>query len=321
MKTSPAESRKRILLTGATGSIGHAITRELIERTDHELILLVRDPDRVRSDPQARPGIRIVKGNLQRIEGFENNLDGVEVAILAAAVWGGPETHPINVDATLELIERLGRSGCKRILYFSTASILDREHRLLEDANRFGTDYIRSKFQCLRRIEEGRWAERVTSIFPTLVLANEPEGPVSHFSNLLATGSRYMWLIRFFRAEGSFHFIHARDVASVVRHLVDHPEAAGGRRRLVLGNPAIHLNEAVEQCCRRLGKRIYFRIPLFFTLARFFVWMFRIQLTPWDRYCMGLHHFTYRDPVSPAVFDLPVHRLHLAGELGIDDGE
>lgn len=39
---------KRIFITGASGCIGHYITEALIQQTDHELFLLVRNPQKLR---------------------------------------------------------------------------------------------------------------------------------------------------------------------------------------------------------------------------------------------------------------------------------
>ena len=50
---------KRILVTGASGCIGHYITEALIKQTDHQLYLLVRNPDKLKLNTQSRPEITV----------------------------------------------------------------------------------------------------------------------------------------------------------------------------------------------------------------------------------------------------------------------
>jgi nucleoside-diphosphate-sugar epimerase len=55
---------KRIFITGASGCIGHYMTEALIQNTNHELYLLVRNPDKLKFDYQARPGIHLLVGDM-----------------------------------------------------------------------------------------------------------------------------------------------------------------------------------------------------------------------------------------------------------------
>ncbi|MFN6198841.1 MAG: NAD-dependent epimerase/dehydratase family protein, partial [Dolichospermum sp.] len=47
-------TKKRILVTGASGCIGHYITEALIQNTNYELYLLVRNPDKLQIDTTVR---------------------------------------------------------------------------------------------------------------------------------------------------------------------------------------------------------------------------------------------------------------------------
>ncbi|MGB3558972.1 MAG: SDR family oxidoreductase, partial [Geitlerinemataceae cyanobacterium] len=46
---------KRIFITGASGCIGQYITETLIQNTQHELYLLVRNPDKLKIKLDVRP--------------------------------------------------------------------------------------------------------------------------------------------------------------------------------------------------------------------------------------------------------------------------
>lgn len=278
---------KRIFLTGASGCIGHYISEALIQETDHELFLLVRNPDKLGFDVQARPGITVLQSDLRNIEQFGALLKTMDVAILAATAWGGTrEAFDVNVVKTIRLMNLLDPEVCEQVIYFSTASILDRDNQLLKEAGQLGTEYIRSKYDCLTRLGKLAIAPKITTVFPTLVIGGETNKPYSHLSSGLRGVVKYVDLIRWFKGDGSFHFIHARDIATVIRYLVEHPPTPEVRLesesefsdRLILGNQRLTVNEAVEEVCAYLNKKIYFRIPLSLWLANFFIVLFRIQM-------------------------------------------
>ncbi len=295
--------KKRIFITGASGCIGHYLTEALIQETDHELFLLVRNPEKLRVDLEARPGISIVQADMRQIDKYGDLLKTMDMAILVATAWGGAqEVFDVNVLKTLRLLELLDPEVCEQVIYFSTASILDRNNELLKESGQMGTEYIRSKFDCLRRFTRLPIASRITTLYPTLVFGGDEQKPYSHVAAGMPEILKHINLIRFFKAEGSFHFIHARDIAKVVVHLVDNPPEPAGP--FVLGNPAVTVNRAIEEICATLNKNIIFRIPLTGFLVDLFIKIFRVQMSSWDRFCLTYRHFTYKDPVSPATFGM-----------------
>ncbi|QIZ69411.1 NAD-dependent epimerase/dehydratase family protein [Oxynema aestuarii] len=294
---------KRILVTGASGCIGHYVVETLIQETDYELFLLVRDPEKLRVDLEARSGIEIIKADMRDIDRYKDLLATIDIAILAATAWGGSqEVFDVNVLKTLRLIELLDPEVCEQVIYFSTASILDRNNELLREAGQLGTDYIRSKFDCIRRFSRLPLASRITTLYPTLVFGGDEQKPLSHLTAGVPQVLKWINLIRFFKAEGSFHFIHARDIAKIVLHLVENPPEPS--RPFVLGNAAMTVDQAVEEICAAVNKSIVFRIPLTPLLADIFITLFRIQMSSWDEYCLKQRHFTYTDPVTPATFGM-----------------
>ncbi|HEY9829740.1 MAG TPA: NAD(P)-dependent oxidoreductase [Stenomitos sp.] len=317
---------KRILLTGASGCIGHYIAEALIQETEHELYLLVRNPDKLGFDYEARPGVTILQSDLRQIERFADLLKTMNMAILAATAWGGQqETFDINVVKTMRLMELLDPSVCEQVIYFSTASVLDRNNQILRESGQLGTEYIRSKYQCLVQLPKLAIAPKITTVFPTLVLGGDSNKPYSHISSGIKDVVKWVDLIRWFKADASFHFIHGRDIAQVVRYLVDHPPEPDwfgepdmqSTRRLVLGNAPLTVNQAVEEVCAYLGKKIYFRIPLSPWLADILIVLFRIQMAAWDRFSMSYRHFTYQNPINPARLGLEPYCQTLTDVLRI----
>jgi nucleoside-diphosphate-sugar epimerase len=284
----------RILVTGASGCVGHYVSETLIQNTDHELFLFVRTPAKLQVDITARPGIHVIQSDM--------------------AGWGGQEAFDINYTKTHILLDLLDPQVCQQVIYFSTESVLDRENKLLPEAGKIGTDYIMSKHQCLAKLTQARnaadgannIAKKVTAVFPTLVFGGDDKKPYSFLSADLPNVAKYAGLLQWFSADGSFHFIHGKDIAEVVRHLIAHPEIADKfDRRLVLGNKLVIADAGIREICAYFGKKSPFQIPLSISLANFFIKLFKIQMAEWDRFCLDYRHFSHANPVSPATFGLP----------------
>ncbi|MGB5715438.1 MAG: NAD(P)-dependent oxidoreductase [Waterburya sp.] len=307
---------KRIFITGASGCIGHYMTEALIQNTNHELYLLVRNPDKLQFDYQTRPGIHILVGDMSRIEEYSDLLlKDINVAILAATAWGGRgETYDINVVKTLALINLLNPKICERVIYFSTASILDRNNQLLLPASQFGQDYIRTKYQCFSQLGKQAIADKIIAVFPTLVFGGDKNKPYSHLSAGITDVTKWISLIRWFSLDGSFHFIHGQDIAGIISYLVENPDySPEGEKEdgtvdcLVLGNPAISVDRAIVEITNYFNKKVYLRIPLYIWLTNIFIKIFRIQMDPWSRFSLDYRHFIYNNPVTPASFGMRNH--------------
>ncbi|ALF53466.1 epimerase [Nostoc piscinale CENA21] len=310
-------SQKRILVTGASGCIGHYISETLIQNTNHELFLLVRNPNKLQVNTQFRPGVTVLQGDMQDIKHFADLLSTIDVAVLTATAWGGENTYDINVNKTLELLILLDPERCQQVIYFSTASVLDNKNQPLKEAGEIGTDYIGSKYQCLHEKEKLVIAPKITTVFPTLVLGGDANKPYSHLTSGIQEVTKYINLIRFLQADGSFHFIHGQDIATVVEYLIENPPQTQEQRKLVLGQTGLYVNQAIEEVCDYLGKKIYFRIPLSISLANLIIAVFRIQMAAWDRFCMNYRHFTYKNAVNPASFGLPNYCATMSDVLKI----
>ena len=296
----------RIFITGASGCIGHYLVETLIENTDHDLFLMMRNPAKLKVPVDSRAGIKVLQGDMRDVAQFADLLETMDAAILAATSWGDPqESYEINVEKTLELMSLLDPERCQQVIYFSTASILHRDNTPLAAAGEIGTDYVRTKYICHEKLKDLAIAPRITTVFPTLVFGGSKNKPYSHISGGLKDVAKYIGIIRFLSADGSLHYIHAKDIAEVVRHLTDNPPGPHDSREIVIGNPAKTADEVVEEISTYLGKRIYFRIPLSFALAKAIIKIFNIRMADWDRFCMDYRHFTYQNAVTPSSFGLP----------------
>ncbi|MEM7795834.1 MAG: NAD(P)-dependent oxidoreductase [Cyanobacteria bacterium P01_C01_bin.118] len=299
---------QRIFITGASGCIGHYVIESLLKHTHHELFLLLRNPAKLQLNIDHQPRVHILEGDIRDIHQFANLLGTMDSAILIATSWGGaPEIYDINVTANLQLMDLLDPDRVQQVLYFSTASILDRQNQPLEVAGQVTFDYIRSKYQCHQKLPDLAIFPKITTLFPTLVFGGDTNKPYSHISSGLSEVTKWIDLIRFFSADGTLHFIHAQDIGTVVTHLVDHPPQPGNSRELVLGNSALAVDEAVSAVSHYFGRSIYFRIPLSQRLIDFFIKLFNVRMEDWDRFCLKYRHFTYQNPLTPASFGMDTY--------------
>ena len=296
---------KRIFITGASGCIGHYLVETLLTDTAHELFLLVRNPAKLLFNWEDDPRIQVIQDDIRHIDTYADLLATMDTAILAATSWGGaPEIYDINVTGNHRLMTLLEGDRCQQIIYFSTASILNNHNLPLREADEIGTDYIRSKYQCYMQLPKLAIYPKVTTVFPTLVFGGDKDKPYSHISAGMKDVTRWMGLIRFLKADGSFHFAHGKDIALVVTHLVDHPPAPNEPRQVIIGNPALTIDRTVEEVCTYLGLRIFFRIPLSLWLADRIIDWFNIRMADWDRFCLKYRHFVYNQPVYPEKLGL-----------------
>ena len=180
-----------ILITGASGCVGQYIANWLIENSTSELFLWVRDPKKITSINLENPRIKILVGDLRESNKFKKEISEVNRVIHTATAWGDPKrAQEVNIDAVKNLLNLLNPSNIKQIIYFSTASVLDRNLNLLPEAFTYGTEYIQTKAQCLRELESHQLATKIIAVFPTLVFGGRLDGKSKFPTSYLTEGLR-----------------------------------------------------------------------------------------------------------------------------------
>jgi nucleoside-diphosphate-sugar epimerase len=301
---------QRILITGASGCVGQHIAELLLRESNAELLLLLRDPTKLTAVPADHPRITLLVGDLRDLTTHAGAIASATRIVHTATAWGDPErAMAVNVLAVKQLLAFTSPEWLEQVLYFSTASVLDRQLRLLPEAASEGTEYIQTKALCLQQLEKHPLADRIVALFPTLVFGGRVDGsgpfPTSYLTAGLVEASRWRWLAKWLRVDASFHFIHAADIARVCLHLLStpqgpNPEAGQGRvRRLVLGQPAVSVNRTVRQLVHWCGgwmppAGVAITPWLVETLIR----LLRLEVTAWDRFSIRQRHFVH-EPVSP----------------------
>jgi nucleoside-diphosphate-sugar epimerase len=152
-----------ILVTGATGLIGNAIVRLLVERGEPSRAL-VRDPDRAR---QVLPApAQLVRGDVNEPASLAPALRGVRLAFHAAGLpeqWARDETvfDRVNRQGTANVLQAAVDAGVERVVYTSSMDVFrkDAEGTLREtqvDVAPKPTAYERSKQEAEREADRAR---------------------------------------------------------------------------------------------------------------------------------------------------------------------
>jgi len=108
-----------LLLTGATGQVGSALLRRLVD-DGIDVRCLVRDPRRLGS---MRVRVQIALGDLTDPPSFRNALRGVDTVVhLAATIRDQPNgsIEELNGIAAWRIVRAAQRAGAQRFVFFST---------------------------------------------------------------------------------------------------------------------------------------------------------------------------------------------------------
>jgi dihydroflavonol-4-reductase len=124
------EPGDRVLVTGASGFIGSAVTRQLLAR-EQEVIALV-EPG---ADTTNLEGLDVkqVVGDLRSREDVQSAVNGCRAVFHVAALyrfWArDPEAfYSVNVEGTRNMLGAADEAGVERLVYTSTVGTLGLEH-------------------------------------------------------------------------------------------------------------------------------------------------------------------------------------------------
>ena len=298
----------RVFITGGSGCVGHYLVHHFLADPTAELVLLLRTPSKLNLPAGAEDRVTILKGDLTEGADLLKGQAPFDLGILAATAWGGPRTFEVTVDANLAITDRLIELGCPRIIYFATASVLARNATLLDEARDHGTNYIRAKHKLVEEIEKRGDRAHIVGFFPTVIFGGGEapvDAPRSHLVRMLFENRRWLPVLRRISANGRLHLIHPADIATLASHF----GAAGGSgktERVILGNEPTSVDDLIRAVAEAMGRahRPLIRITerRIETAAK----VFRIKMTPWDRY--NAHHAdqSYPMAVMPGDFGLPI---------------
>ena len=115
----------KVLVTGATGFVGSALVRRLLE-AGHDVRAFVRTPSKLEAlGLEVRD---VVQGDITDAAALERAMPGVEVVFAIAGTFREPNLtddayRAINVEAVRHIVEAAARHGVRRVVHCSTVGI------------------------------------------------------------------------------------------------------------------------------------------------------------------------------------------------------
>ena len=239
---------------------------------------------------------------MQAIEDLEPVLKHMDAIIHIATSWGSPETtEKVNVQKTKAMFSATDPDKCKQILYFSTASILGENNRPFPEAGTLASPYIRSKHKAFHELRTHPCADRIQTLFPTVVIGGDGENfPLSHISQGICNDSQKLKWLRWIYVRNAFHAMHAKDIATMTVQCLDgHIKD----KEIVLGQPSQTFQDAIEILCDSFGMKRWGSVELkplrILALAK----ALRIKVGPWENYLFTKATFKF-DTLCPEAIGL-----------------
>ena len=301
---------KTLLITGANGCVGQYLVDWFLTNTKLKLFLMVRNPNKLQSSLKNNKRVTLLTCDIRECSKFRKEISKVNFLIHTATAWGDPKrAYEVNIKAFEELLNMHNEKYLERILYFSTASILDRNTELLREAYIYGTEYIQTKYECYERLKESIFAKKTSVIFPTLVFGGsfgeDDKYPISYLTQGLKEANKWLWIARFFRINSKFHFIHAYDIAQICGFLIkNNKNFDAGFAKFVLGQREISIDQALETLLKINHKKRYFAITLTKGIIKILLKILPIQTTSWDSFSINKYDFNHKPVTNPETFGL-----------------
>lgn len=230
----------KILVTGATGLIGSALTHQLLD-AGRTVRILHRPTSSFDLLGPAADRVERVAGDLLDARSLYRAMDGVthvyHVAARLEAAAGTEQLHRVNVGGTANVVNAALRAGIDRLAHVSSIAALGQpagEAPLIDESTaahptRDSSAYARSKYQAELEIHRGI-AEGLDAVLvnPSLVFGT---GRPSTNTRRIVDAVRSGWLPGV--PTGGTNVVDVKDVADGLRRAMHHGETGA---RYILGS-------------------------------------------------------------------------------------
>ncbi len=312
---------KNLLITGSNGCVGQYLIDWFLKNSNYKLVLMVRNPNKLPVSTRNNKRINLLTCDIRDCKKFKKELREINYLIHTATAWGDPKrAYEVNVIAFEELLGLLKKNILEKIIYFSTASILNEKTELMRESLIYGTEYIQTKYQCYENLRKSSFANKTCVVFPTLVFGGTLKGnsrfPVSYLTEGLKQAKNWLWLARFLKIDAKFHFIHAKDIAQICGFLIKSTEKRDyGFKKYVLGQKFITIDEAILILLKNYGIKRYFALKINKAIIKFLLNVLPINTTSWDNFSINKYNFNHKPIANPETFGLKSYAKSLKDVL------
>ena len=284
---------------------------------------MVRNPSKLRVSIRNNQRIKLLACDIRDCKKFKKEFTKINYLIHTATAWGDPKrAYEVNVTAFEELLGLLKKNKLEKIIYFSTASILNERTELMREALIYGTEYIQTKYQCYENLRKSSFAKKTCVIFPTLVfggtLNRNSKYPVSYLTEGLKQAKNWLWIAKFLKIDAKFHFIHAKDIAQICGYLIKNTGKEDyGFKKYVLGQKYLTIDEAILTLLEKYGIKRYFSLKINRVIIKFLLKVLPIQTTNWDNFSINKYNFNHKPIANPETFGLKSYAKSLKDVLNL----
>jgi len=246
------------LVTGATGFLGSAVVRTLLDRGEAVRVLVRRESDRRNIDGL---DVELAEGNLNDPQSLRNAVKGCRALYHAAAdyrLWvkAPRELYQTNVTATRELLLLASEAGVERIVYTSSVATLGREAsgRPADEQTPVTIDdmtghYKRSKFLAEEEVKRLVRDESIPVVIvnPSTIIGPRDirPTPTGRMVQEAARGKIPAYV------DTGLNVVHVDDVATGHVQAFEHGRIG---ERYVLGGDDMMLREILEEIASLVGR-------------------------------------------------------------------
>jgi dihydroflavonol-4-reductase len=260
----PYDAFVKALVTGATGKVGNATARALLERGD-EVVALVRDPERAREVLPA--GVELVRGDATDPPSLRAAAEGCELVFNAMGMpeqWVPDEDvfERVNARGAEAVVLAAREAGVRRVVHTSTIDVFEADASGRIDESRVSTQpkntaYERSK-QLAERLVLGARGDglEVVLVNPSAVYGLGP-GSAALEKNLFEPVSKGLLPVV---TPGGMGVVHERGVAA--GQLLAADRGRDGER-YILSDQHVTLRSLAQAVVRVAGRG---RVPLVMTV-------------------------------------------------------
>ena len=256
-----------IAVTGATGHVGNALVRELLNR-GYKIRAIIPPEENIASLSDLN--VEIYRADIRDLVALKEALTGIEgifhlAGIISLTTGQSELMHVVNVKGTQNIVDLALELGIKRLVSVHAFSeppqgIPITEETMIDPEHVMGA-YAKTKALATLAVEEGiKQGLDAVIVFPSGVI-----GPfdykVSEMGQLLLDYARGF----FYYVDGKYDFVDVRDVVFGI--IAAYEKAARGERFILSGNllPIKNILYTIQKVTKRRLKA--FKIP--FPVARF----------------------------------------------------
>jgi NADH dehydrogenase len=230
------ETKKKVLITGATGFIGRRLAALLIDK--YAVRCLVRDASRAKGLLPA--GVELVTGDMTDAASLKAAVSGANAVVHLAALKGDEaDIVAVNVGGAHNLVEACRAAGVKRVINIgSQAARLARRGAYGETKAESDATFTASGLE-------------VTTMVPSLVYGPNDTGVFGKLARVTASAP-FVPVI----GDGSVRFqpVHVDDVCAVISGCLAEPKTAG--KTYAVGGPeSVTLVELIDRIGAAGGKK------------------------------------------------------------------